>query len=258
MKLSVIIPGIRPQNWLNLYDSIKKSFSEDFEAIFVGPHYFVKLGDKTIGNVPGTKFIKSYRSPCAAQQQGLMKATGDYITWAADDGIFLPHALDEAMNMINFATSEDEGEFVVVGRYLEGDSPIGMHSQDYYRFRYHKPYRLAGINPDWLIFNCGLISRKLILELGGWDCQFETTTCAHADLGIRVQKSGARMLLMDDVMFKCSHQPGKTGDHAPVHRAMVKRDLPRFQEMYRKPNERIKIELDNWKVTPEIWSERFK
>lgn len=255
MKLSVIVPSIRIEKIVHLYDSIMDSFNDTFEMIVVGPYPIIW----PLSNNDNIKWIESKRSPNACQQQGLLGAKGKYITFAADDGVFLPGALDEAMNAINFATAEDDGNFIVVGRYLEGDNPIGMTSQDYYRFKYHKPYRLAGINPEWLIFNCGIISRKFILELGGWDAEsFETTTCAHADLGIRAHKAGARMLLMPDVMFKCSHEPGKSGTHAPVHRAMIKRDLPRFQEMYAKPNDRINIELNNWQYTPEIWGERFK
>lgn len=253
MKLSVIAPSIRTDNIPKLLHSIYNSYEGKIELIVIGPYPPIFHAD--------IKWIPSQRSPNAAQQQGLLEATGEYVTFAADDGIFLPNALDEAMNAINFATSEDDNadKFIVVGRYLEGDNPIGMTSQDYYRFKYHKPYRLAGINPNWLIFNCGIISRKFLLELGGWDTEnFETTTCAHADLGIRALKAGARMILTKEPMFKCSHQPGRSGDHGPVHNAMVKRDLPRFQEMYAKPNDRVNIDINNWENTPEVWKERFK
>ena len=257
MKLSVIVPSIRPNNLIKLYKSVLLSFSQDFEMIVIGP--FMDFEFKSAHNVQNIKSILSWRSPNACQQQGLLEAKGEYVTFCSDDGEYLPHTLDAAINAIELANADGNYKTVIVGKYTEGDNPIGMVSQDYYRFKYHKPYRLAGINPEWLIFNCGLISNKFIRELGGWDSEnFETTTCAHADLGIRAQKAGAKMLLMPDVMFKCSHQPGKSGDHGPVHYAMIKRDLPKFQEIYKKPNDRINIELNKWQYTPEVWSERFK
>lgn len=250
MKLSIILPSIRPENQEKLYLSITESWFDDFELIIISPYELMQV--KYHSNI---KYIQSKRSPNACQMEGLMVAKGDYICVAADDGIFLPNVLDDAF----YHLDKDNYKSTVVGRYLEGDNPIGMKSEDYYRFKYHKPYRLAGINPEWLIFNCGIISRKFLLELGGWDAEnFEVPTIAHADLGIRAQKAGAKMILMKEPMFKCSHQPGKSGDHAPIHNAQTKRDMPKFQEMYSKPNNRIIIPLDNWKSTPEVWKERFK
>lgn len=248
MKLSVIVPSIRTENLEKLWWSIYEPSNFTFELIVISPF-------KRPNGIPHSQWIKSNKSPNACQQQGLIEARGEYITFAADDGIFLPNSINEAFHLLD----KDNYKSIVVGRYLEGDNPIGMKSEDYYRFKYHKPYRLAGINPEWLIFNCGIISRKFILELGGWDAEnFEVPTIAHADLGIRAQKAGAKMVLMKEPMFKCSHQPGKSGDHAPIHNAQTKRDMPRFQEMYARSNDRIKIDIENWQNTPEVWSERFK
>ena len=248
MKLSVIVPGIRPQNWEELYFSVGLPMS-DFEMIFIGPE-----SPKVFGSwFYASKYIKSFRSPNAAQQQGLMVAQGEYITWAADDGVFLPGALDYALSMAEYKT-------IVVGKYLEGGNPNpDMLKDDYYRFKYHKAYRLNGVPQDGLIFNCGIISRKFILELGGWDAEhFDVPTIGHADLGIRAYKAGAEMILMDKPMFQCSHMPGKTGDHAPIDRAMQK-DLRRFREIYArlKPGEQRIVSLDNWKNSEERWEPRF-
>lgn len=245
MKLSIIVPGIRVENWERLYDSI--DLSSKWEIIFVGPR--APLFERS-----NMAYFHSLRSPNSCQQFALGYCSGEHINFAADDGIFLPNALDEAFHLLD----KDNYKSIVVGRYLEGDNPIGMTSEDYYRFKYHKPYRLAGINPEWLIFNCGLISRKLILELGGYDAEnFEVTTVGHADLSIRAQKAGANMILMKEPMFKCSHQPGKSGDHKPIHIAQTKRDLPKFQQMYAKPNDRVNIDLNNWQHTEEVWKGRF-
>ena len=238
MKLSIIVPGIRPKNWQRLYASVNVP---EFEMIFIGPYAPPE-------NMKQTKYIHSFRSPCACQQIGLHYAQGEYVCVGADDGFFLPGALQYALDMTEERT-------VIVGKYLEGESPENMESEDYYKFKYHKAYRLKGVPQECLIFNCGVISKKFLMELGGWDCIFEATTCAHADLGIRAYEAGAEIVLQDKVMFSCSHQPGKTGDHKPVHEAM-QRDLKTFKKLWSKP--RQQVELENWKNTPIRWKERFK
>lgn len=240
-KLSILVPSIRPSNILCLYESIKNSLSDKFELIVVGPYSPPIVED--------IKWFKSYRSPNAAQQQALLFATGEYISPAADDGIFLPGMLDKAVLL----ASEDT---VVVGKYIEGDNPINMDSEEYYKFGYHKAYRLRGVPKDGLIFNCGIISRNLIIHLGGYDANnFNCTTLGHADLSIRLGQSGANMILMNHPLFRCSHQPGKSGDHAPIDKAM-KQDLKNFKKLYSKPRQ-TNIDLDNWKNTQEVWK-RFK
>jgi len=187
--LSVIVPSIRPLNLLNLYKSIDV---DDFEMIVITPYLLTH--DLGISSYKNIKSIYSRRSPNACQQQGLMVATGDYITFAADDGEFLPNALDYAVGMA-------EENTIVVGKYLEGDNPNpDMLKEDYYKFKYHKAYRIKGVPQDCLIFNCGIISRKLIMQLGGWDAEyFDVPTIGHADLGIRAFKYEAEIMLLSIV-----------------------------------------------------------
>lgn len=249
--ISILVPSIRQNNLLKLYESITLSFSGKFEMIVAGPYELPKI----FLNMENVWWVNTHRSPNAAQQEALLQSDGDWICAAADDGEFLPGALDYAMDAMEMS----EERTIVVGKYLEGDTPHpDMAKDDYYRFGYHKSYRLKGVPQDGLIFNCGVISRKFMLELGGWDAQnFQATTCAHADLGIRAYKEGAEMILMDTPLFKCSHMPGNTGDHAPINRAM-KKDLKTFKFLYGSQNVRTKIYPENWKLTPEIWKERFK
>ena len=244
MKLSVIVPSIRPQNIKKLYDSIVLSFSGLFEFIVIGPYpppIQLKIN-----------WINSLRSPNACQQQGLCEAKGDYVTWGADDGTFMPDALDEAFSLI-----DDDYKNIVVGKYTEGPNPKGMDDPDYYRFGFHKAYRLKGLPQSCWILNCGLISRRFITELGGWDASlFDVPTIAHADLGIRAYKAGAKFILQEKLMFTCGHMPGRTGDHAPIHNAM-KDDLRVFKKIY-SSEIRPPIYLDNWQYTEEKWNRRFR
>lgn len=250
MILSIIVPSIRPENVKKLFESV--DFDGEWQMIVVGPTC-PSFFDKRLN------FIYSRRNPNAAQQMGLCVSTGQFITFAADDGVFIPGALNLAFFTLLCSSEADliDPHTILVGKYLEGDNHNpDMEKEDYYKFKYHKSYRIKGVPQDNLIFNCGIISRKLIFELGGWDCRFQATTCAHADLGIRACQAGAKMILMKIPLFKCSHQPGKTGDHKPIHEAM-KDDLRLFKNLYSLPR-KTNIDVANWKLTDLIWKKRFK
>lgn len=249
--LTLICPGIRNENWVKSYESIDKAFSGSYEVIFVGPYEL----PEELKNIENIKWIKSLRSPIASQQIGLVNAKGKYISWFSDDGQYLPSSLDEAFKIV-------EGEnykVVVTGKYLEGDTPVNMETNYYYTLSHHESMKLPNVPKDAMMLNCGIISRQLLNELGGWDCyRFEVCPIAYNDLAIRAYKYGAKFIIQSKLMFKCSHMPGHTGDHGPIHDGQTMNDEPVFKGLYSAPNyERIKIELDNWKATDEIWARRF-
>jgi len=106
MKLSVLVSSIRTERLKNLYDSIKQSFSGEFELIVISP-YDLPWVMKDIYNV---KLIKSFRSPCACQQQGLLEATGDWLAWSSDDCTYLPNAIDDSFKLLE---GKDENTIIV-------------------------------------------------------------------------------------------------------------------------------------------------
>ena len=105
----------------------------------------------------------------------------------------------------------------------------------------------------------GLVPRELLLKLGGWDCQFEVCPMAYNDLAIRLQRYDVDFIIQDEVMYKCGHMPGLSGDHAPVHNAQIIHDQPLFKRIYTdaKSKERTSVLLNNWQRSPERWGRRF-
>src|SRR5574337_654894 len=92
--ISVILPGIRKEKWLELYQTIQPSCgNHTFELILVGPH----KPEQSLLEKENFIFIESFRSPVACQQIGIEKATGKYITWISDDGLLVPEAILEAI-----------------------------------------------------------------------------------------------------------------------------------------------------------------
>src|SRR5579859_7036292 len=88
--LSVILPGIRPQNWQIVYDGIEKAVGDyTWELVAIGP----KPADLNLRSGKYI-FLEDYGSPCHCQQRALLNCSGEYITWSADDGEFLPGSLN--------------------------------------------------------------------------------------------------------------------------------------------------------------------
>lgn len=252
MKLSCLVPGIRTANWRKLYDSIGASCTKyDWEVIFVGPY---PLPDNMKG-LPNALWIEDWGSPIRCQQIALLAAQGDFITWAADDGVFLPKALDIGFSLIMEHNGVINQKTVLMGKYTEGDGDTKhMGKDDYYHLAQHDASNILCIPKNYLMLNVGLVPRQLLLKVGGWDCQFEVCPMAYNDLAIRLQNMGCVFMIQHELMFKCSHLPGHAGDHGPIHDAQTLHDEPLFKELYA---QRGNVRLDNWKDAPERWERRF-
>lgn len=256
-KLSVILPGIRTGNWLGFYDRLEDSFDGDFELIIISPYELpdsLKLADDI-------KYIQDWGSPARCQQIGLANATGEYVTWGADDGHFLEGKLTEAVELLekNSTSRKD----IVTCKYIEGaDTALyedHMERDEYYKINFSNGLRSQYIPDDYWILNVGIVNTEYAKEIGGWDSRFQVTTIAHMDFAIRTQRNGSNYVMMEEPIFVCSHMPDMTGDHAPVHVAHLGRDEPLFRKIYNDSRSvnRINIPLDNWKNSPDKWDVRF-
>lgn len=236
--------------------SVASSFFKEWEIIFISPYPLpIELKDKK-----NVRIIEDWGSPIRCQQRGLIAAKGDWITWAADDGVFLPNALDIAYKKL------EEVKFdpykVVMGKYYEGnnDGDMPMQNDEYYILNNHDATRIKWIGSSFYMLNVGLVSREVLLEVGGWDAEsFQVCPMAYNDLAVRLQRNNVEFIIQNEMMFKCSHMPGLEGDHAPIHNAQIDYDQPLFRRIYseQKSQQRIKIDLFNWKKAPSKWEMRF-
>ena len=250
MKLSAIVPSIRPKNLYRLYLSLINAYSGEFEFIVVSPYELPPELDQ-FNNV---RLIKSFASPTVAMQIGILNATGEYIAWGlADDGAFEKDSLNFA-----FSKLDDDYKTVIMGKYNEGAENPVMAGNEYYILSNHDACRSEYIEPGRLMFNVGIITKQVLAEIGGLDCQFEVLPMAFNDIAIRLQRYGCKFIVQDEIMFRCSHLPGHEGDHGPIHDAQTLHDQDLFIRLYRKQGGgRIIVPFNNYKNQPEKWERRF-
>lgn len=254
MKLSVLVPSIRKENLQRLYESIGDALKlSSWEMVIIGPYGLPDI----LKDVYNVRFIEDWGPPLRAQQRGLVEAQGDYISWAADDGWYLPNSLDRAFELLE----GKDYKTVIMGKYQEGDRKDDhMETDKYYILNNHDGSRAYFLPENTYMLNCGVISRQILLELGGWDAnQFWVCPIGYNDLAIRLQKYGCPFIIQQEMMFACTHLPGETGDHGPIHNTQVYRDQPMYQEIYNHPyfSKRISIDVNNWQKAPAKWDARF-
>lgn len=249
IKLSVFFPGIRPHLWMNVYNSIKRSFSDSFELVIVGPY---EPTQEFLAQ-PNTKFIKDFGSPVRCEQIALLTTRGEYVLMVSDDVIFHPGTLDRC-----FQTMGRDFKDVCLTKYTEKDPNSAVLQQDgYWKFGFHDGMREATlINPNWYFAASVIIKRDFIVSMGGYDASlFELSAISANDLGVRMQKNGAVVKPADVMVF---HVEQGHADHQPIVDTQNSHDLPMFNKLYSSSASvnRIFIDIDNWRSSPSVWGRR--
>ncbi len=273
VELSIFLAAIRPQNWRALYDSMSRSSNtnREFEMIFVSPYDL----PENMKGLPNVKLIKDFGCPSRCYQLGLLACEGEYVIPAVDDGIFTANSsIDLAFQFLESMSPSKKN--MVVFKYNEGLEQIKKLSaklrRDHAKVRSDPNFWRLGFwfhNPPYTDINCtiapddyflimsGLMNREFLLELGGFDCQFEHLGIGMVDFSIRVQNAGANTVLGEEFMALTTEW---NGEHLPIEQAQSEHDIPLFIQIYSDPasSKRSNIDIDNWKQAEEKWSRRFK
>ena len=271
--LSIITPALTPSRWVTLYESAKKSCTKySFEIIFIGPY---DPPDELKGN-PQVKYIKDFGAVTRCSHIGMCSATGRLVTNGLDDAVFYPDALD---NTIDLYDSFNNPKELLLIRYREGPGFGGPYLEDSYyiaKTSYHTRAILAGqpahviagivpfedlnIPDDYKQGAQIMLSKEYFMDIGGYDCRFEHLAWASHDFCYRVQRDGGavdlstvEVLNLDQILDMLAPI------RIPIETANNKYDGPLLKQMQQDPNivNRIKIDIDNWKESPEVWARRF-
>ena len=244
--VSIIMPGIRPWEWKNVYESIQKNIGDyTFELIAIGPEYY---GDVEQENF---RFIHDLGHPCRCAQIGASESNGKLYTWTSDDAVFLPGLQELVRDAQNLSYKD-----AIVSKYTEDRTLNGSVMSDSWYIAYsHDVIRLPGVGESYKIFVSAIMHLEWFLELGGFDCRYQQVNISTHDLAMRLQNAGGAVHIPRYVTYHCraSH---REIDRTPIDQSHNE-DLLIFQRDYGHQTDRIRIPFENWKQSPEKWSKRF-
>ncbi len=246
--ITIFMPGIRPNNWKNIYDSLGLACKRyKWQLLFASPF---NLPDELL-KYDNVSLVIDRGCPTRATQKGIMNVETDLFCLTMDDGLFLENSLDENLDFWKASCREQD---LISLRYAEANTHLPV---DYWRMYHHPVLRLPGISDTQMFVHPMIMSRDYFFELGGLDCQFEYLSYALHDLSIRATKNGSTIYVSQQECLDCTWFTGETGDHKPVHNAQTYHDQPLFEQMYGFVNDRKIIDYHNWRNVPHVWDRRF-
>ena len=248
------MPSIRPTELKGFYESVLKSTKRTFELILATPF---NLPDE-IKNLSNVVSIKTFASPIVASQMAVPLCRGKLIFWTSDDSLLIEDSLDKNIDLLY--SMGDDHKNVVVAKYYEGvngtEKPLQPDS--YFKINGSTWTSSQYVSDDYWIFNVAVMYRSFFEELGGWSTEYQACPYAYCDLAIRAQKESARVIMSDYPLLDCNHQQK---DHAPIEVAQIHEDYPIYQRKFRTEaynTLQTKIDINNWKNYPPVWSKRFR
>ena len=248
LDITFLIPGIRTVRWEKLYNSLNNACKRyKWELIFVGPFEL----PNSLKNKDNVKLVKDQGQVSRCVQKGLMHVNSELFYIGMDDTVYIEDSFDEALDEY-FKNSNQKT--IMQCTYTEGG-----HEQpnDYWSVAFHNAFKLNGIDQAWKTATQPILHKSYFIELGGFDCRWEYMDKPMHDFMFRAQRSGSEIIYSPTTVGITDWWPDHQGDHGPVHDAEVLHDFPIFNEMWSKPNNRIKIDYSNWKKTPDVWKRRF-
>lgn len=254
-QISLVVPGIRPSMFKNVYDSFCKTWSGTFEIVFVTPCDMPVLKTIPRGTI---QWYRDFGCPSRALQIGWKNAKSPWLCFATDDCTFDPHTLNQAWSTLDY--NRFDYKTVVVCKYTESDNwSKWMLTQWYYTAWFHGDFRHPNVPIHFRLYMNGLISKQLMIETGGFDCKYESMAYCYNDWSMRAQFYGAKFIIEKNRLDHCTWQPKESSDHGPVHRAVMEHDAPLFRGVYwaKHFKPQIKIDINNWKNVAAKWPRRF-
>lgn len=248
--LTIILPGIRTDNWEQLFFSAQRSIGPySFELIAVGPYN----PPPEITQHENFKFIRDFGCPSRCVQIGASEAKGKYLCWMSDDGLYEPNTLEQCLDLLE---EQDNKKNAVALRYFEGEGR-GEFELNYWIARTHKDQQIPGVKEGHRIAPLGLYNTEYYKEIGGLDCRYEHINMCTHDLAFRLQNDGGTVHFSPETVARF-YWSWVTADAGPVQRAYHENDAPLFnREWSQDQSQRINIDFDNWKQSPEKWVRRF-
>ncbi len=175
---SLLLSGIRPQHWGEIFQNLLQNNSSSFELIFVGPKPPpFKLPKQC-------KYIKADDSHAKCVEIAFRHASGEYVIPIADDLLFIDKFLD---NVLSYASSTDMDKNIIIPH-------VGRPTKRK-QFKAKVNGKFHGGNPKWPIVGLiPLIKRQVWASLGGLDKRFHSVYW-NDDIVLRFYQQGGGYVL---------------------------------------------------------------
>lgn len=160
---------------------------------------------------------------CSSRNAGLRASTGEWILFLDDDDEVPPDLIERFL-----ASAEETGADVVCG---VAEEACAGALPEWFRFR-----RMSDVFPT----NAGLARREALERSGLFDLAYERGARADGDLGMRLYRSGARMVLDPALRVFHHHAPrgglrrhkARVVTYARSRQSVRARRLPEVTELY--------------------------
>lgn len=247
-SISIVIPAIRQNRWLDLYNSIPLTCKKyKWELVFGSPFDLpAELQDKD-----NITLVKDFGNVNRVVHKTLLETKFNHFFLTVDDCQFAEDALDAAIDLYNEKCTEKD---IVSAIYGEGGDKQDI---SYWTVARHGDFRKRLIDQSWKLAMQPIVAKKRFIEMGGFDQQFEYMDKSVHDWAFRNQLDGSKIYHSPYHICIATWYPGTTKDHSAVHYAQTEHDEPIFNAMWNKDYRQIKLNFDDWKNSPEIWQRRF-
>lgn len=256
MKISIILPSISPNKWVNLFEMIKKSVGDyTFEVLASGPSFPPIELQKEIN----FRYIREFSSPSRSFMAAANLAIGKYIMWFPDDSIITEGAIKQCLDIL-----EEKGKKnAIISLYSEGPNFSGtqhLESERWYWTAYnHADQKLRWINKDWKIAPLFIYNLEEFKELGGLDCSFYHINMNAHSLAFRFQSEGGSFHFSPTRVSATDWHPWVGSEGEVIRIAYETNDLPKYKKMWDSETPpTLDWKFDNWKEASVYWELRFK
>jgi hypothetical protein len=252
-KISVIVSGIRSDNWTNIYNDLYQQLGETFQLICCGPNF----PPNSLASVINFIYIRDFGSPARCFQLASTVATGKYIFSLSDDCILEYGSLAECISIMD-TKSEKDGMIMI---YSEGQGYTGnQHTiPEYWTCDYHSGLHKKLVNRSWKIAPQFMYNLENYRRLGGLDCRWEHINMNTHDLAFRVQRDGGILHYAPRRVARFDWKPWDPVNKIPVQLAYELNDEPLFNKIYDGDIEPdLVIDYNNWTKANPFWERTFK
>jgi len=204
IKISLVASAVRPFAWQGFFESLKGN-TLPIEVVFVGdvkPDFDLP---------PNCRHIYATVKPAQCYEIGIREARGELIGWTADDARY-DHIKKNSLDLTyNYWKSFNDEKVIVAMRPIEDGRDV-WNTHHFFGGWQHTP----------LMAPFGIMSRKFLMDLGGYDKNFISGQ-AENDIVMRIIEAGGRVeMFMDGYLFVRHNEIHRqSNDHASFRKWYV-------------------------------------